>query len=152
MERARSEVDISGLGPDDRPFQAGLFRLPGAPGEKPRLIGQKCRACGLTLYPPKVICPKCWRNDHFEELLLGPYGRLFTFSVVRVGTPQYAQSTPYALGYVDLAEGVRVFAQLAVPDFQELAIGLELELFIDKLYADEENRNVVGYKFRPRRD
>ena len=152
MEDKMLEAGIVQLGPNDRAFQSGLFRLPERPGEKPRLIGTRCRACGLNLYPPKAVCPKCWRSDQLEEVRLGPYGRLFTYSVVRIGTPQYAKSTPYAVGYVDLAEGVRVFAQIALPDFRELAIGLELELFIDTLYTDEENHNIVGYKFRPKAD
>ncbi len=151
MERKVSGWGICALGSGDRLFQNGLVRLPGAPDEAPRLIGQKCESCGLTLYPPKSVCPKCWQSEGLREALLGPYGTLFTYSVVRIGTPEYAKKTPYAIGYVDLAEGVRVFAQLAVADFGDLAIGLEMELFIDELYTDDNGQNVMGYKFRPRR-
>lgn len=141
---------VTCLGPQDRLFRTGLFQLPGKAGDKPLLIGKKCTACGVQLFPPLGICPKCLQKDRFEQVLLGPYGRLFTYSIVRQGPPHYAQETPYAIGYVDLDEGVRVFAPLWAKSFAELQIGLAMELFTARLYTDAAGINVIGYKFRPR--
>jgi hypothetical protein len=150
MGHEESMSQVVSLGFKDRLFRNGLFQLPQNAAEKPRLIGQRCISCGVYLFPPQGICPKCLQNDKMEQVLLGPYGKLFTYSIVRQGPPHYAKAIPYAIGYVDLEEGVRVFAQLWTQTFEELRIGLDMELFIHKLYTDADGMNVIGYKFRTR--
>ena len=99
------------LGVKERPFRDGLFTIPKEKDEKPLLIGRRCNRCERSYFPPASVCPKCLEDDETEEILLGPYGNLFTFSIVRQGPPQYAQVTPYAIGYVDLKEHIRVFLE-----------------------------------------
>lgn len=150
MEKEELKPQVISLGSQDRLFRKGLFQLPFDGSEKPLLIGQRCTSCKAYLFPPMVICPRCLRYDKLEQFLLGPYGKLFTYSIVRQGPPHYAEAIPYAIGYVDLNEGVRIFAQLWTETFEELEIGLEMELFLHKLYTDAEGMNVIGYKFRRR--
>lgn len=134
---------------DDRLFEEGLFILADESDGKPRLNAQKCLNCGALLYPPKKLCPKCRSDRHLQEKPVGPYGTLFTYSVVRIGPPPYTGMTPYAIGYVDLDDGIRVFAQIAADDLETLKIGMRVELIIDRLYTDEDGINIIGYKFRP---
>ena len=81
-----------------------------------------------------------------EETPLSTRGTLYTYCVVNI--PPEGFSEPYALGYVDLPEGVRIFAPLATEDFGKLKIGLEMELVIEELCRDAAGRPNVCYKFK----
>ncbi|OHE24617.1 MAG: hypothetical protein A3J94_09030 [Syntrophus sp. RIFOXYC2_FULL_54_9] len=61
----------------------------------------------------------------------------------------YRGDVPYAIGYVELPEGVRVETLFSTSDFEQLRIGLDVELVIERLHEDEEGNEVLTYKFRP---
>ncbi len=81
-----------------------------------------------------------------EEVPLSSRGTLYTYCVVQI--PPEGFQEPYALGYVDLPEGVRIFANLSVEDFAKLEIGMEMELVIEELCRDTDDNPVVCYKFK----
>jgi uncharacterized OB-fold protein len=56
---------------------------------------------------------------------------------------------PYAIGYVDLPEGVRVFSILEDWDRKSLRVGMDMELTLGKFKEDKEGNEIVTYKFRP---
>ncbi|OAT79326.1 hypothetical protein A6M21_16165 [Desulfotomaculum copahuensis] len=60
----------------------------------------------------------------------------------------YRGPVPYAYGFVDLQEGVRVQTQFA-GDFAELQIGREAKLVMETLYEDDMGSQVVTYMFKP---
>jgi uncharacterized OB-fold protein len=54
------------------------------------------------------------------------------------------------MALVELQEGVRVTAQLTDVDPDQASIGMEVEMVVRRLRADEERGLIVyGYKFRP---
>jgi uncharacterized OB-fold protein len=57
-------------------------------------------------------------------------------------------ASPYAIGYVDMPEGVRIFAPLKIVDDKSLKVGIEMKVAIEKLWQ-EGDKEVVGYKFMP---
>ena len=72
-----------------------------------RLIGTRCGRCGSVSWPGRPICQRCGAAAAVE-LLLQNEGVLVTYTTVWV--PRPGLSTPYVLGQVDLADGVRIFA------------------------------------------
>ncbi len=56
---------------------------------------------------------------------------------------------PFGQGFISLPEGVAVAAALTSADPDELVIGREMELVIDKLYDDDDGNNVMSYSFKP---
>ncbi len=133
----------------DIPLKEGLFHVPGSSGEKPYLIGSRCRVCGYICFPAKSVCVRCRRDDTMEEIKLGPYGNLETFTVMRVGTPDFA--APYIMGYVRTKEGAPVFSLITGCEIKDdaLEIGTEMELVIEKIRTDSRGNNLLGWKFRP---
>ena len=125
------------------PFRKGLFTL----GDDPHLIGSRCKLCNTVFFPPRSICTRCFKDDVMEKTELGRTGKLCSYSTVWQNIPRY--QSPYMVAYVDLPEGVRVFAHLTDCDPSELRIGMEVETVIDVLRKDEDGKEVVGYKFRP---
>ena len=130
------------------PFKEGLFTWPLAPGEQAILLGNKCKSCGKIYFPKAALCPECLKENGLEELKLSPRGKLYTYTVVRVPSPGF--KVPYAFGYIDLPEGVRVCSQISAAEPLEgnLQLGMDMELFIGQVRQDV-NQPIIGYLFRP---
>jgi benzoylsuccinyl-CoA thiolase BbsA subunit len=128
------------------PIREGLFQMPSLPSETPYLIGSRCRKCQEVMFPQRPICPNCFGKE-VEQVRLSSRGRLFTFTINHQGSKEF--STPYASGYVDLPEGVRIYSLLTDWEAKGLKIGTEMELVIEKIKEDREGKIVLGYKFRP---
>jgi uncharacterized OB-fold protein len=124
-----------------------LIKMPESPSERPRLIGNKCKFCKEYFFPKRVLCPNCLKEEGLEDVLLSHRGRLYTYCIVKAAPLGF--SAPYAVGYVDLPEGLRIFSPLTVDNEEELQIGMDLELFVDKIREDETGKTVYGYRFRP---
>ena len=127
----------------------GLFTIPSSSADEPHLIGSKCRNCQEVVFPKQPGCPNCC-SESVEEILLGPKGRLYSFTNVNHPVPEgYKGPIPYGVGLVDLPEGVRIVAHLTESDPDKLKVGMDLMLVIDKLFEDNEGNEVIGFKFKP---
>ncbi len=113
---------------------------------KPRMTGSRCPNCGKTAFPFRPICIFCHARQ-VEKTYLSPRGRLHTYTICRVPVPN--TTPPYAMGMIDLPEGLTVFAQLTGWREKELKVGMEMEMVQEKLKTDKEGNEVYTYKFRP---
>ena len=109
------------------------------------LLASRCKSCGQVFFPKSEYCLDCFGQD-MEQVILSRTGKLYTFTIVHMPTEHY--KPPYAIGWVEFPEGVRVFGQIRGWDKQPLKIGIEMKLVIDTLWEEEE-REVTGYKFEP---
>jgi uncharacterized OB-fold protein len=98
-----------------------------------RLKGGACASCGALAFPKPGICSGCLSED-IEDAPLARDGVLYAFSVIHVGR---RPDLPYAVGYVDLADSVRVFAELTRTD------GLRPDMKV----AIEISAEAEGYRF-----
>jgi len=64
----------------------------------------------------------------------------------------YLGPVPYAFGWVELPEGVRVETLYTGCRPEELSLGMKVELVIETLHTDSEGREIVCHKFRPLQD
>jgi len=86
---------------------ADVLRI-GADGQH-HLVGGACAACGLKMFPHAAVCPGCMEERvSIEEM--PDEGVLYAFTTVHVARPPW--NKPMVVGYVDLSNGVRVFAHL----------------------------------------
>jgi len=111
------------------------------------LIGSRCGNCGAHFFPVREACAGCLHGD-LETVRFSTTATLYTFSVVRQSTPQF--EVPYALGYVDLPEGVRVLSQLTGREPEDYELGMEMELVVEPFGTDDEGNEMAGYRFRPK--
>jgi uncharacterized OB-fold protein len=72
------------------------------------LKGSVSRSSGYKVFPERVVCPQTGARD-MEPSLFGPHGNLYSYTCVHVSS---TRATPYAIGYVDFPEGVRVLANI----------------------------------------
>ena len=132
------------------PIEPGFFTIPDDPREAPRLLGSRCPSCGEVLFPRRAVCAKCLHAG-LEDVLLGPRGRLWTWTYVHVPFfgSRRADAGGYGVGQVDLPEGPRVQAVLSGGP-RDFRIGMEMELELEALRENQEGQEVVIFRFRPR--
>ena len=130
------------------PIEEGYFTIP-EQGERPRLLGSRCPACGEHFFPRRLVCAACL-HEGCEDAELGPSGRLHTWTYVHV--PLFAKKdgsvSTYGVGQVDLPEGPRVQAIL-LGGREDFNIGMALELDLETLKTDAEGNDVVIFRFAP---
>ena len=114
----------------------------------PVLLGSRCRKCGEIYFPSKSHCDGCHVGD-LEIVRFGRRGKIHTFAIVRQASPEFR--VPYAIGRVDVEEGVRVFTQLVHDELEKIEIGQEVELVLDRLFEEADGTEILGYKYRIRR-
>jgi len=124
------------------PFREGLFEETSGKGS---LIGAKCQQCGQIIFPRRETCLNCLGQD-LEPVHLSRKGKLYSYTIVHMPSEHF--KPPYAIGWIELPEGIRIFSQIR--DWQEhhLKTGMDMELHFEKLW-DEEDKEVIGYVFRP---
>lgn len=109
-----------------------------------RLAGGRCAECGAVCFPISSVCASCGAQA-VREYLTPTRGRLYSYTEVHAGPRQFR--TPYAVGYVDMEDGLRLFGQIDAPA-SELSPDAWLELSLGKVRENADGQPVVSYKFR----
>ncbi len=126
------------------PIIEGLFTWP---SDDPRLIASRCKKCGTLGFPKAPFCsnPDCEKEkENIEEILLSNKGKIWSWTVARYPPPapfKYEPFEPFAIGMVDLPEGLRVYG--IITSTENLRIGMDVTMVVNKLYEDEENEYVT---------
>lgn len=123
------------------PIREGIFR---EDARSNRLLGNKCKFCGKIYFPKAKFCFNCF-DKGMEEVDLSRRGKLYSYTIGRMASTHF--QPPYAVGLIDLPEGVRVFAPLKMKKDETYRIGMEMEVVIEELWR-EEDKQVIGYKFK----
>jgi uncharacterized OB-fold protein len=88
-----------------------------------------------------------------RDVQFGPTGRLWSLAVQNYPPPPPVLTRepyePYAMGVVDLDDGLRVMGRLDVDDPMQVEVGAEVELVIGALCADADGNDIVTWMFRP---
>lgn len=134
------------------PVVEGLFTWP---SNDPHLIGTQCKTCGTVSFPKSPVCrnARCKNKADVEEILLNRRGTLMSYTLVCYPPPPPFVApdpfTPFAIGEVRFPEGIAIIGQMSGYKYEELKIGMEVEMLIDKLFDDEKGNEVMTWKFRP---
>jgi len=129
---------MAAVEPATAPIWPGLL---GEDEQGPFLVGGRCRACGFLALGVRDVCGRCWAAESMEAVPVGRTGRLYTCTVVH--QPPDGFAGPIAVGYVDLPEGLRVFAHIA-QDARSLTLGTELALTVAPLRRGRDGGSLTG--------
>jgi uncharacterized protein len=100
-----------------------------------RLVVQRCTSCGVYQFYPRALCASCAGETEWVEA--SGRGSLHTFTVIRQNRSEaFAALSPYAVGIVELEEGVRMMSNIVECDVEELQVGMALEVLILKAADD----------------
>ena len=72
-----------------------------------RYEAAKCKSCGKLFFPPRLICDAC-KSREFETINLNREGVVKTYTVIHVAPSQFVDQAPYAIGVVELKDGVNL--------------------------------------------
>ena len=132
------------------PVAEGIFTWP---SNEPRLIGSRCATCRIVTFPAQDSCPRCASTDMAQHLL-GRRGRLWAWTTQEFpppsppyAGPNGAAFVPFGVGYVALADEVKVEARLTTTE--GLRIGIDMELVLVPFRTDDAGNEVVTFAFRP---
>lgn len=107
------------------------------------LLASECEACGKKFFPKKNRCLSCFSNN-MKEIMLEGDGKLYTYTIVQM--PTYKYPPPFAIGWIELPEGIRIMGQLKNWENRDLKIGMAANLIVDVLW-EEDGKEFIGYKF-----
>jgi uncharacterized OB-fold protein len=114
-----------------------------------RLEANRCSGCNQKFFPPRRICPECG-DQRLEPAKLAERGKLLTYTIVRVPPSQFKDQAPYAVGIVELEDGVKLTGQIVDTDFNGISIGMPLKIEFRRMYAVGDSGILCyGYKFVP---
>jgi len=134
------------------PIIEGAWTAPASAKDKPQLIGSKCPFCGEIFFPKKkrTLCVHC-QKDGLRDIKLSRRGRIDTFTIVtqQPGGGYYHGPVPYAIGIVELPEGVYIQTLLKSDRLEDLSVGMTVELVIEKIWEDAAGTELIGFKFQP---
>lgn len=136
------------------PIKDDFFSKPLYPLDNVRLMGTRCRTCGEVFLGKAVACQQCQSED-MEGITMSAQGTLYSYTIARNRPPGDYKGPepfePFAIGLVELTEGIRILAPLRGVNLDEITIGMELELSVEVLYTDEEGGDVLAFSFKPRK-
>ena len=134
------------------PVAEGLFA---DTPDGPRLLGSRCAGCGAPAFPRAAVCrnPEC-RDDRMQDAAFGPRGKLWSFAIQNYPPPPPALHDepyhPYAIGIVDLDDGLRVVGRMRVDALEALRVDAEVALVIAPIGRDAADGLLVTWMFEPR--
>lgn len=129
--------------PDMTFFHPELFEVP-EDGSPPYLKGYKCKKCGELDFPKTVPCPICWGKE-FDMVPLSRKGKLYSVSDIHVGQP--GLQAPFIIGYIDLPEDIRIFAQLE-GEMGSFKCDDEVEVIAGTIKVNRDGLPITSYKFK----
>ncbi|HEV8295691.1 MAG TPA: OB-fold domain-containing protein [Acidimicrobiales bacterium] len=90
-----------------------------------RLLIQECPQCGNRQFYPRPICTSCGGTPDWLEA--SGLATLHTFTVVRQFRARpFGDELPYAVGVVDLDEGVRMLGNITDVAVDDIHVGIRL--------------------------
>lgn len=106
------------------------------------LAGLKCRHCGHIAFPAINTCITCGKTD-MEPVDLAATGILYTYT--QTMRPVNHMPAGAITGYVDLDDGVRIFAPIDVEEGKAPKIGAPVQIVFRPLWTEDDGTEVIGY-------
>jgi uncharacterized OB-fold protein len=133
------------------PAIEGLFTWP---SKNPSLLASKCKSCGTIRFPSSTICnnPYC-QEKKVGEVKLSRKGKVYSYMIEYykppILLPGVDEFEPYAVGWVELPEGLRVVGMMTQCDPEKVEVGMDVQLVVEKLYTDQEGVDRMTWKWKP---
>jgi len=117
-----------------------------------RMEAAKCKKCGKIHFPPRLVCMQCGHRE-FETVVLADEGKLTTYTVIHTAPSGFEDEAPYAIGIVELSDGVKTMMQIADCEAAELKIGMPIKIEFRKVQKEGHSGILMyGYKGVPVRE
>jgi uncharacterized OB-fold protein len=93
--------------------------------ESGKVMGTRCRDCGLVFFPPRADCHQCLAGN-IEWFEVSGAGRLVTYSKLQFAPVGFQEDVPYCIALLDYGD-YKVFGRISGDIAEEeLKIGMEM--------------------------
>jgi hypothetical protein len=113
-----------------------------------KLMGGICQKCKKVHLPPRPYCDKCGA-DKFSWINISSKAKLVTYTIINVAPQQFQNLTPYAVGIVELAGGVRIPGMIQGVPHDQLKIGMSLQVDFGTCSQPQQWPSWQRYCFKP---
>ncbi len=93
-----------------------------------KISADQCRQCGATFIPPKYACSECGGTE-FKVSEIDGYGKLLTYTTIRVPPLGFESESPYLVGIIELSNGLNLTARLKTKGDNDPTIGSDVFFF-----------------------
>ncbi len=106
--------------------------------EQGKIMGTRCKECGLVFFPPRADCYQCFKSD-MEWFEVTGKGKLISFSKLEFAPVGFGDDLPYAIALLDYGD-YKVFGRIAgdVPE-DEVEVGMEMVTVSNTLPSGQLN-------------
>ncbi len=104
--------------PETKEYWEGLRRK--------ELLIKQCSACRAYCHPRRMVCPTCMSNA-LGWVAVGGRGKVYSYSVIYRPVSSKLKG-PYAVGLIELGEGIVIFGRIKPADDQVLKVGADVKL------------------------
>jgi uncharacterized protein len=111
-----------------------------------KLMAGKCTHCGKIHLPPRPLCDRCFHQT-FTWLEIAGTGKLVTYTVIHVAPEQFQHMAPYAVGIVELENGLKLPGMITGTN--QLSIGMTLTIDFTTCTAAQPWPQWPRYCFKP---
>ena len=139
----------------------GSRRFPFAPGfiegdlenlRSARLVGSRCRDCGVVLLGRRMRCENC-SSKNLDMEVFSSTGTIYTFTIQRYPPPPPFQASspwvPRPIAWIDLDEsGPRILAPIACAA-DAVKMGAKVELFFEVGWTEASGEEAIVFGCRP---
>ena len=130
-------------------FNPGLLTLSAREDGHPHLLGSKCSSCGKVYFPQDALCMECLKEGTLKEHPLSIRGKIYSFTIVeRESLAPKGFQVPYAYGYIELPEGVRVLGKIIGWKPEALKAGAGVEMVLEEIREDASGQKIMGFRFK----
>ena len=131
------------------PYDSSILEIRSVGDGLPHLLASKCDDCNVLFFPPQEFCSQCLEGN-LKPVELSAQGILYSFTIVeRESLAPGDFRVPFAYGYIDLPEGVRVLAKIIGWEPDALTIGMNVRLALEKIKEDDSGNDIVAFRFAP---
>jgi uncharacterized OB-fold protein len=113
-----------------------------------KLLGGKCKKCGKVHLPPRPLCDGCYSTD-FEWTEISTKGELLTYTVIYIAPTQFQSMAPYAMGIVQLENGLKIPGMIRGVPLDQIKIGMKLGMDFGTCAATQPWPQWPRYYFKP---
>jgi len=113
-----------------------------------KLMAGKCKQCGKTHLPPRPLCDNCYSQE-FEWVEVSGKGKLLTYTVIHIAPTQFQALAPYAVGIMQLENGLKLPGMIPNVPKEQLKVGMELAIDFGTCSTTQTWPQWQRYCFKP---
>lgn len=113
-----------------------------------KLMGGRCRKCSKIHFPPRPLCDGCLSNE-FDWTEVPTKGKLLTYTIIHVAPAQFQPMAPYAVGIVQLGDGLRLPGMIRDVASEQIKIGMPLKIAFEACPQTNQWPQWPRYHFTP---